>query len=431
MKKKRTTYAGSFKPYQDGTKSKVPSQIYNAAVNNAKSNAEYNEKDKDQQTSSNMNTSRSISLNKQENKPPTVIKAQPQNSTFKAKNPFGCTYFGQGFFKASVVESKPNPSPVNPNKSSAHKQSRINSMHKTANYWNVPNKSKHMPKGSGVSEYTSENKRKADCIPVYPNYTIAGYLPAIDQKVIQFSENQEVETSDAYIKYVTHTKKSRQNTMMYTRQKEGEQGQILPLERKPNHMVPEDPNAGIRAFNWEGIHFEVSPKRDGSSDSAQNMKDYQNDMNLMCYNFNGLTNQQIRNASESPNPDSIPDIPTKKIISIFNKTSNNFGNSWKLSKNNNHMGSFRKSNSKHKSNIPFDKIEEEPEGIPQKPYNITPREFPQEGDFKIRLENEARKTIERPNEHTEDPQNSSRRKKSPPPLTPITNNSIFLRFNTK
>jgi hypothetical protein len=104
--------------------------------------------------------------------------------------------------------------------------------------------------------------------------------------------------------------------------KETEIGQILKIDKRPNPAM--DPRKNIRTFNWEGIHFEVSPKRDGSLEEAKDMhSQYANDLNLMAYNFNNSFN---RNNSDSPKENHNVQIEAIPKISnrLGNKMSMNF-----------------------------------------------------------------------------------------------------------
>ncbi len=405
MKKKRPPHVSSIKPHPDSnTRGKVAAQTY---TNYAKVYTEYGsvtgaatvEPTKDAPAG---NINRSISLNKQENNPPVLPKPKRKDAAA-----FGCTYFGQGFFKAPAADGR--PSPYSQQKSSAYRKTRINSMHKTANYWNVPAKTKHTAAAVN-NEYSGHDsgrkKHESNSSRLMYGST---HLPAIEQKTVHFTDVPETDSNDTYIKYVSQAKRSRALPAYANRSKEGEQGQIVPLEKR----VPpaDEAKSGIRAFNWEGIHFEVSPKRDGSCDSVNGLQpEYVNDMNLMFYNFNGSNPQCPRNGSESPHPEPISEAPLKKVPAMHNKTSSNFAKSWKRGNAvQSPLGNYPKSGTK----VPIDRIEEEPEP-PKKP-KISPR---QPGDGKIRLENEAKRALDRPEE-----QSAGRRKKSPPPLTPITNNS--------
>jgi hypothetical protein len=215
----------------------------------------------------------------------------------------------------------------------------------------------------------------------------------------------------------------------------------MPIERRTIHegtnintntnakstASDEDHKLGIRVFNWEGIHFEVSPKRDGSCESSHNMKkDYNEDMNLMVYNFNSSIN---RNGSESPKP-SVPSKAKgnevqKKIVNMYNKTTNNFVKKMKKSNGTQSpISALAKKNNSRDNQTKAKAIEETISEDKKKSQQYSsPRQL---ADTKIKLENEARRILDR-SEGKTNPE-GIRRKKSPPPLTPITNNST-LRSN--
>ena len=53
------------------------------------------------------------------------------------------------------------------------------------------------------------------------------------------------------------------------------------------NMQKESSNINIRAFNWEGIHFEITPRNTETDSNGNQMTEHFQDMNLMNYNFNG------------------------------------------------------------------------------------------------------------------------------------------------
>ena len=432
MKKKRSPYISTLKPYTESGLSKPPFQPYTCATNYAKVCAEYSDFSKDHYSSNITPMGRSISLNKPESKASPVTKVSVKES---GKNPFGCTYFGQGFLKTQSNEGRVSPSPYLQQKSAGFRKMRINTMHKTANYWNIPSKGK----SSTTSEYCTDTKKRPIPNPSQTSYAGTDmYLPVIEQKgSVHFTATPEPEINDTYIRFVSQSKKSRAMPAYANRSKEGEQGQIIPLDRKSTNPSMDESKSAVRAFNWEGIHFEVSPKQDGSYDLANNLQpEYASDMNLMSYNFNGSAQTPQRTGTESPQTEL---HSNKKISSMYNKTFNSFSKTWKRStvvqsSASNYIKSIQK------PKIPIDRIEEEPEALHRKSNN-SPKHL---RDSQVRLENEAKKCLERSSERsngkseskkylnrsTERPEekSSERRKKSPPPLTPITNNSNLLEY---
>ena len=419
MKKKRAPYISAYKKNEDTSKAKVTTQVHTTTNNSTKGVSEYADLTKEQTANNfltNASICRSTSLNKQENKIPVSSNTAKQDVNTRT---FGCTYFGQGFIKAQHKDNKPSPSPYTQQKS-AYRKTRLNSMHKTATYWTSSNKAQK-------SKFDHDNdhinkKQLASNIDVNSfksNYAGEGYLPVIDEKTQkqQFhTDNVEPDTNDTYIKYVSCNKRSRAGALCINRSKETEQGYIVPIDRRIDHtksvVSNEAQKLSVRAFNWEGIHFEVSPKRDGSCDSSNMHMDYANDMNLMAYDFNGSIN---RNGSESPKPDNIVrrDTADRKHLTIQSKTTSNFAS--KKAK-----GVEPVQQQQTEQVHVEQKVEETESSLAKKLYQQqqqynSPRQF---ADTRIRLENEARRY-----KNIAEAQNGPRRKKSPPPLTPITNNS--------
>ena len=315
---------------------------------------DYTDSTKNLQKITQVNINHSISFNKTKNKNPI-----PEVKNNYMGNPFGCTYFGQGFFRGRQTDER---SSVSPYAQKVNQKAWVSSMHKTANCWNFCAGNKK-EKINNQQDLGSQRQKKR-----------AQYLPNVEQKSVYFNGDVHPGIKDNYIEYVLQNKRNKDlsyynvNTMKHTHS----------LDKKPGV----DAKLSIRAFNWEGIHFEVSPKQDLSLDSGKNMKeDYINDMNLMEYNFNN------KKLSDSVSPK--PEIQ-KQSLSIYNKTMKNFNISNKRGSNH----KMKNSNNKEESqqNISF----------------ICP---------KIRLENERKKYIDRP-----EAQNSRRRS---PQQTSVTTNSIY------
>ena len=162
-------------------------------------------------------------------------------------------------------------------------------MHKTATGWNTQ-----------VDKDLKKIKQQANF-----GATQTGFiLPPIELKTAKsWKDKFPLETADPYIKSITN------------------RGEVFAATA--NNSIDcvslEEQQAKIRTFNWEGIHFEISPRKpETGSREAELQAQYSKEMNLMKYNFNNSTASN-RNRSESPRPDPDKDISSVKTIKPMSK----------------------------------------------------------------------------------------------------------------
>ncbi len=264
---------------------------------------------------------RSTSL-KREDEAGTVATAQRPPPAGKV---FGCTYFGKGFRAGKSQE----PAPAREVHRTESK-SRLKSMHKTASNWNRPERSvkngcEQEGRSNSNESFADSRKHNRDYVRSILNAPYgrpdrsplpADCLPVINLQnsyqlfVAAGKAGDDAEKEDEYFKYINRQKRSRAAAAAMVRSKDGtgrpDRRRLVAQEAKREHEKPP-----VRAFNWNGIHFEVSKKKDGPIDSARHLrKNYSKEMNLLFYNFNG--------AQEETHAKSFIEDPPQ------NKTSMNF-----------------------------------------------------------------------------------------------------------
>ncbi len=169
-------------------------------------------------------------------------------------------------------------------------------LHKTATNWNTSRDSVHLDYAQ-VGRQLLQNGF---------GVTQAGFMPHVSRFVpsgVHLKENVEGgdETTENYIKAAS-TFRSRATLSSLNSAGKG------PTEP----TQPQKKTEKVRTFNWEGIHFEVSPKK---GTVAPDMRAtavhaaYSKEMNLMDYDFNNSIN---RNRSESPKEESEPHTLQKR-----------------------------------------------------------------------------------------------------------------------
>jgi len=181
-----------------------------------------------------------------------------------------CTYYGKLTGKMPKFAQKAqNPTiPKHLNKNPSH----LGAMLKTSSGW--------MHNDNAEQENVNKNNI------VNLGATQTGFkFPPIETNVRRsWKDRFPIESKDPYIKSITSRKNSipaSTNDDVFERQHENE-----------------EKISKIRAFNWEGIHFEISPKKPEETVEKQGFcAEYSKEMNLMNYNFN---NSITRNQSESP-----------------------------------------------------------------------------------------------------------------------------------
>jgi len=210
------------------------------------------------------NISRSISLNK----PPAS-----RQKVVKTNNFMGSTHFGQGFIRGRKGNEKIDMSPYSQHET--NKRHCAGSMNKTANNWNTRIRSRLLKEKAERDQELRSSRSK---------HEENTHLPSINKNFSQFSNTNISGINDAYISYVANNKQSRS----FISYKKKEKKQLNKSE-----LIQE---SEVKAFNWEGIHFEVIPKRENSLTSINNLQsNYKTDMNLMVYNFNNSTTIPIHN----------------------------------------------------------------------------------------------------------------------------------------
>ncbi len=256
----------------------------------AAANAEYSDCSQSRQYLNDKSIRRSTSFKKSED------VASPENPSTGSKA-LGCTYFGRGFEVA-----RPAAAGAGRNARGSEPRTRLRSMHKTATNWTRADRSVKAGGGrnnESVVETRSYNKSYVKSILNTSSHVRAdrsppagagGCLPVINIKNPrqQFTTStDEPEKGDEYIKYIARKKNSRASAISMTRSKEA--GGRLDRRRlvgQPRETQQETKQP-VRAFNWNGIHFEVNDQQDGPVDSAHHMhKGYSKEMNLLFYNFN-------------------------------------------------------------------------------------------------------------------------------------------------
>eukprot|EP00826_Nyctotherus_ovalis_P040842 TRINITY_DN4058_c0_g1_i7.p1 TRINITY_DN4058_c0_g1~~TRINITY_DN4058_c0_g1_i7.p1 ORF type:complete len:344 (+),score=40.09 TRINITY_DN4058_c0_g1_i7:147-1178(+) len=245
---------------------------------NFKVSAEYVNSVQNVQTSS---INRSISLNK----PPPALR----QGVWRPSNPMGGTHFGQSF-------AQPRKKDVSPySQHDACSKLWSGSMNRTANNWNARARNRLLKdKGEKASELRSSRSK-------------CERLPGIGKNQAKFV-SCVTGVDDAYISYVAQNKQSKSFVNYKTREKK---------QLSKSELAEEN---NVRAFNWEGIHFEVIPKRDNSLTSINDLQSsYKTDINLMSYNFNNCASKQPPSLSTSHSY-----LAETKAIPAYNKTSNDF-----------------------------------------------------------------------------------------------------------
>ena len=414
MKKKRVPYLTKVKK-SDDSQSKHSLLKHTASIQNVPILPESTAVSKEQlgtNVVTSLATMRSTSLPKHSN------DKFPHKST-RANEAYarvlGCTYFGQGFLRHGQRD-RPSPS------SNSHsnliskvgvlpgtKRRLVAAMHKTATGWHA--------NGSATTrtQHASEDGHNGSNGPQDDSTTSQGRLPSIGENVAQgqFSVAKAVDTDDVYIRYISANRRSRALAYVHGRSKEGEQGHIVQPERwpAPTHQLSgtasDKERLGVRAFNWEGIHFEVSPRRDDATSVPRMNAHYADDMNLMQYYFNAV---------HSPTPEIAPD---NKQTTCFEAPS-----SGHLPVHNNaELEDARRPLAATDLQVPDPpelgaETSAEAKGrVPSSPR--TGRELP--AHQALRPDNDAKPES---GPLVTGKRGPGRRLRSPPPLTPITNNSI-------
>ncbi len=237
MKKRHTTHVSTHRKREDLFRAKAVIQAYTTANNYAKIRPEYASPAKSSSSNSSAFIRRSISLNK------------PDGKIAANRILMGCTYFGAGFRGTARV----SPSPYSGSRLAA-------AMRRTAVYW------------SSVQQAARALRR--NCLD-YPGHGAVSAVSARSQCSDYSSNSKEM-----HLPAISEKRKRPQETRSQLKGAEPTKDQI-------------------RAFNWEGIHFEITPRREGSSCDSMR-PGYQDDMNLMHYNFNCSTN---RVGSDSAEPE--------------------------------------------------------------------------------------------------------------------------------
>lgn len=230
-------YENLYKDYATKTKNSKTSAEYVNSVQNAQTNG----------------INRSISLNK--------AGAGSRERVSRPGNAMGSTHFGQSFAQGREKDVSPY------SQHDACKKLWSGAMNRTANNWNSRIRSRLLKDQAGKANELRSSRAKCKV------------LPAIGKNQAKFISYVS-ETDDAYISYVAQNKQSKSFVSYKTRER----------KQLNNSELMEENN--VRAFNWEGIHFEVIPKRENSLTSINDLQSsYKTDMNLMSYNFNSSTQQ--------------------------------------------------------------------------------------------------------------------------------------------
>lgn len=236
--------------------------------------------------------------------PVTVTVNKASANTFKK---FESTYYGQGFLKIQKNNKDSVEQDISMNKT------KVCTMHKTATSWNLNMEHKRINKNkvdissnrcknisSRDEKALSNNNRKGNIQQLNflnDHATSSICLPTIEERgrnKNMWQDAEEPGIEDRYINYIAANRKPK-GGMSLCKQKDIERGYVPILTEQ---RLNPNKNRDIRSFNWEGIHFEVSPKRDGSIEEVKEMQaEYTQQLNLMRYNFNGSF---TRNSSESP-----------------------------------------------------------------------------------------------------------------------------------
>lgn len=285
MKNKRVSFFESKKLNENTIKKPLlDTQPFGRGLKGTAQNIEKTKESSKLNANENITISRTDSLNKKDNKKPGRVL----RPTVKLHNKqFECTYFGQGFQLQKSAKDLHLENTI-------QNKIRLNSMRKTVTYWNSSsgnNKKIEFANSNKINVIPKENdanphlSRKSSFISGHNGASIC--LPLIEQRGRPkklWTEIVKSEIEDKYIQFITTSKEMRTQAVSLNRPKETE------IQTKQNCNPCEDNQRkeDIRTFNWEGIHFEVSPKRDGSLEDEKSLrKEYSKELNLMCYNFNG------------------------------------------------------------------------------------------------------------------------------------------------
>lgn len=315
MKSKRIFFFGTNKKVE--CFAVKPSINVQANIQKAKLNVEHNDLPK-QGTNDKMMMERRNSLNKcKNNKKSRDIKAfvSPYNKRFE------CTYYGQGFKLQKPLNEMTGP------EISTHRV-KLNPMHKTSTNWEISNKLPPNNKNVVNSTYGKKGCNSRGGQQNQENSGISNFVNKhnVENNGLPFIENKErsnkfwqdiVEspTEDIYIKSIATSRISRAAAVSINRPK----GTLLQSEINTD-------KERLRIFNWEGIHFEISPKRNDSTKNDKDLqKEYSKELNLMSYNFNDAIN---RNSSDSPKESkkNYPNRENKRVsknISLKERNENN------------------------------------------------------------------------------------------------------------
>jgi len=250
---------------------------------------------------------RSTSLNKNGPRYPT-------NSVNEHNSGMRCTYFGHGFYK-----DKKSPYDV---PQATTSKIVIGSFHKTTASWNKTG-NLHPQGGEAKTERRVSNGLGATQTG-FAKLKKTGELqfPLIESKAAhRWKDRVELESNDPYIKAIASNKLSRANGARVLSTTKGmERGSAEETKERGRESLPEGRKVDVRTFNWEGIHFEVSPKKIDPALLGKDMQPaYAKEMNLMHYDFNNSIN---RNRSESPKQDL--NAKESNRNALHKKTSMNF-----------------------------------------------------------------------------------------------------------
>jgi hypothetical protein len=329
----------------------------------------------------------------------TNADAIRRSSSFKYKGvpyriPFGCTYYGEGIDSSN--HSQNTPTIINAKIGSRKK--RMTSMIKTFTNWGN-NK-------TSSKEYLESNYqcKKSSCKKSYLN---SSQLPNIEANQKQFNADECGSTEDAYIKYIKSKKKCKEAETGYLTKLRSFKGKNMDSSQLASARRRSKDNSNevveTQSFTMNGINFEVH-SRSGAS-PTESLKNFDSQisqgMDLMFYDFNGSAQ---RKASESPRPHEYKQSTRKnhndsEIIKVYqNRTTEKF---YKKAVRDIKRDANNNTKSTHDATA-----ERASEHSPQ------------------RLHNEEDYASQEDNNVFEDSR-SCKKRKSPPPLAPVTNNGIL------
>ncbi len=232
---------------------------------------------------------RSTSLNR--------LNAKPSGAAIPQETP-GCTCVGKGLRQPNKLLATGTQAQIE-----GLLRGKLATMHKTATNWNKSREPGRVDYAQVGRQLLQNGFGATQTGFMHAGPAAECRLPLTENRAsLPTMENADAQERKNYVKGASTFRKSRAAVAGINTSSKSPSKFHVDQKDSQKNVPAEQPKPGVRTFVWEGIHFEVSPKKNLPSPAnpalAPGMQiAYSKEMNLMDYDFN---NSISRNRSESP-----------------------------------------------------------------------------------------------------------------------------------